>query len=97
MLKERQQAREIQERLNRPTGFQLILEEDEIKKLGVDGLNRQLDWHREHEKTYKARPGMKSEVVPLRSHMKTKAERVTQLKMAIRRYKLQNVRRNHTR
>ena len=66
------------------TGFQLILEEGNIDKLNNESLNRQLDWHRENEKTYKVYPGMT--FVPLKSHM-TKSERVQQLKLTIRRYK----------
>jgi hypothetical protein len=50
-------------------------------------LNRQLDFHREEEKKLpKAVINTETEKVPLKSHMKSKPDRVLQLKKAVPRY-----------
>lgn len=64
------------------TGKKLILDNAGIEGLDVKNLNRQLDWHRENEKKV---PDL-SERVPLKSHMKIKADRAKELKKAVVRY-----------
>jgi hypothetical protein len=50
-------------------------------------LNRQLDFHREEEKKLpKAVINTETEKAPLKSHMKSKPDRVLQLKKAVPRY-----------
>lgn len=64
------------------TGKTLILDSSLIHSLDVQSLNRQLDWHRDNEKRV---TGL-SERVPLKSHMKNKADRVRELEKALTRY-----------
>ncbi|KAF8160013.1 hypothetical protein B0H34DRAFT_797195 [Crassisporium funariophilum] len=64
------------------TGKVLVLEDAQIDKLNNEDLNRQLDWHRDNEKGFPAL----TELVPLKSHMSVKADRVRELKSAVKRY-----------
>lgn len=78
----RQEKRDNRAAAITETGQQLILAEDQIDKLNVQELNRQLDWHRDNEKAF---PDLRARV-PLKSHMSNRAERVRELKMAVERY-----------
>ncbi|KAF8949965.1 hypothetical protein BDZ97DRAFT_1626967, partial [Flammula alnicola] len=71
------------------TSKKLVLVNAVIDNLKVDELNRQLDYHRGEEKkipkaVYDSMD--KDQKVPLKSHMKTKDERIAALKKAVARY-----------
>jgi hypothetical protein len=66
------------------TGKRLVLDNADIDGLGNDELNRQLDFHQEEEKKHASMED--SEKVPLKSHMKYKADRVRVLKKAVTQY-----------
>jgi hypothetical protein len=79
--KRRDQAAVIAE-----TGNHLVLADAEIDTLTVAELNKQLDWHREEDQKVVANGGTLDDgKVPLKSHMKNKAERVAELKKAVNR------------
>ncbi len=63
----------------------MVLDGAKIEALGNDELNRQLDFHREEDKKLTSIQNS-SEKVPLKSHMKYKADRVNELKKAVSRY-----------
>lgn len=69
------------------TGKRLVLVDTEIEGLDNKELNRQLDFHREEEKKLpRAVIDAEAEKVPLKSHMKSKPDRILQLKKAVARY-----------
>ena len=50
-------------------------------------MNKQLDWHHEEDQKVIANGGALDDgKIPLKSHMKNKAERVAELKKAVNRY-----------
>jgi hypothetical protein len=67
------------------TGKNLVLLDADINKLNREELNRQLDYHREAEKTL-PKAVTPREKVPLKSHMKKMEDRVRELKKAVSRY-----------
>jgi len=66
-------------------GKNLVLSDAEIDGLSVENLNRQLDFHREEEKKLSTF-GSNVHKVPLKSHMKNRGERISELKKAIARH-----------
>ncbi|EAU83795.2 hypothetical protein CC1G_07530 [Coprinopsis cinerea okayama7 len=67
------------------TGQNLILDDSAIEKLTNDGLNLQLDYHRDLEKSITSIPD--TDRIPLKSHMKLKSDRIRNLKLAVSRYR----------
>jgi len=68
------------------TAQHLVLNNSGIDKLYNDDLNRHLDFHREFEQRFpKPDSSLAAEKVPLKSHMKAKADRVSELKKAVAR------------
>jgi hypothetical protein len=59
-----------------------------IVRLYNDDLNRQLDFHREFERRFRtdSDSSQQAEKVPLKSHMKVKADRISELKKAVARH-----------
>jgi len=68
------------------TSKNLKLTDAEIENLNVEELNRQLDYHREEENKLPRAVIEVMERVPLKSHMKYKAMRISELKKAVARY-----------
>ena len=83
----REERRRDQAAVIAETGNHLVLADSEIDTLTVAKLNKQLDWHREEDQKVVANGGALDDgKVPLKSHMKNKAERVAELKKAVNRY-----------
>jgi len=80
----RKERRRDQAAIIAKTGNHLVLADAEINTLTVAKLNKQLDWHCEEDQKVIANGGALDDgKVPLKSHMKNKAERVAELKKAV--------------
>jgi hypothetical protein len=82
----RDERRDIRASILLDTSKQLVLVGADIDRLGNEELNKQLDYHRELEKLVSK--SSQAAQVPLKTHMKLKADRVLELKKALTRYQL---------